>query len=379
MAQEPFGDVPLFREIQRILASGEGPVNLEIARQVGNALATQGSLDPDIKEDAKRSVEQAVHEAESVVAGYSRLPLDEPLRSRAVGKGWWVEETLKNWKWLLDHLAAHFGTELERTQSEVQGGPLQSAVGQIAPLLMGIQAGTLVGRLATGALGRYDLPIPRDDDNKIFLVMPNVDKIATAYALDPSRLVKWLAVHETTRHVVMNSAPWIGGYLRSLLLEVVDATEIDVGDLERKLIELQSMGMEALQQGAETEGQLPVVPTERHRKAMDRLKAFIAAFDGYGRHVQEEVGPEVVADAPKIGEGVGRFQTENKDAEALLGSILGVTMDRQLETTGATFCAAVVKLKGLPELNRLWQAPDNVPTLEEIKDPFAWMDRVLVE
>ncbi|MDQ3985323.1 MAG: zinc-dependent metalloprotease [Actinomycetota bacterium] len=378
MAQEPFGDVPLFREIQRILASGEGPVNLEIARQVGNALATQGTIDPNIDEDTKRFLEGAVHEAESVVAGYSRLPLDEPIRSHPVGRGWWVEATLKGWKWLLDHLAAHFGAELERTQGE-GAGPLQPAVGQIAPLLMGIQAGTLVGRLTPGALGRYDFPIPRDDDGKIFLVTPNVDKIGADYALDRSGLITWLALHETTRHVVMNSAPWVSRYLRSLLLEIVDATEIDIGDLEKKLMELQSMGMEALQQGAEAESQLPVVPTERHRKALDRLQAFVAAFDGYGRHVQEAVASETVSDAAKIGEGIGRFQSENKDAEALLGSILGVTIDRQLEVAGATFCAAVVSLKGLSELNRVWQAPDNLPTLEEIKDPFAWMDRVLVE
>ena len=41
MTQDPFGDIPLFREIQRLLASGGGPVNLEIARQI--ALAARAS------------------------------------------------------------------------------------------------------------------------------------------------------------------------------------------------------------------------------------------------------------------------------------------------------------------------------------------------
>jgi uncharacterized protein (DUF2342 family) len=39
----------------------------------------------------------------------------------------------------------------------------------------------------------------------------------------------------------------------------------------------------------------------------------------------------------------------------------------------------VVKLRGIASLNRIWEAPDNLPTLDEIKDPFAWMERVLVE
>ena len=61
----------------------------------------------------------------------------------------------------------------------------------------------------------------------------------------------------------------------------------------------------------------------------------------------------------------------------MLSSILGVSLDRQLETSGATFCKAIVELRGLNALNRVWEAPDNLPSPEEIKDPFQWMERVL--
>jgi uncharacterized protein (DUF2342 family) len=61
----------------------------------------------------------------------------------------------------------------------------------------------------------------------------------------------------------------------------------------------------------------------------------------------------------------------------MLSQILGVTFDRPLEAAGATFCAAIVKLHGIQALNRVWEAPDNLPGLEEIKDPFAWIERVL--
>jgi uncharacterized protein (DUF2342 family) len=38
-----------------------------------------------------------------------------------------------------------------------------------------------------------------------------------------------------------------------------------------------------------------------------------------------------------------------------------------------------VKLRGIRSLNSMWEAPDNLPTLEEIRDPFTWMERVLPE
>ena len=52
--EQPFGvspgdvwnDVPLFREIQRVLMSSSGPVNWELARQVGIASASWGTEDP---------------------------------------------------------------------------------------------------------------------------------------------------------------------------------------------------------------------------------------------------------------------------------------------------------------------------------------------
>jgi uncharacterized protein (DUF2342 family) len=42
-----------------------------------------------------------------------------------------------------------------------------------------------------------------------------------------------------------------------------------------------------------------------------------------------------------------------------------------------TFCAAIVKLQGIEKLNLMWAAPDNLPTLDEVRDPFAWIERVL--
>ena len=79
----------------------------------------------------------------------------------------------------------------------------------------------------------------------------------------------------------------------------------------------------------------------------------------------------------QIEEGVARRRLEGSEAETMLKTILGVSLDRELEAAGTTFCAAVVKLKGIAALNLMWTAPDNLPSYEEIKDPFAWIERVV--
>jgi putative hydrolase len=254
--------------------------------------------------------------------------------------------------------------------------PMAAAMGQVGPLLLGLQAGQLLGGLSTETLARYYHPIPRDDAGQLFFVLANIDVVARDYGFDELDFRKWLATQEASRHLLMSSVPWLQRYARSLLTDLVDTIELDVGDLERRMMDLQTKGMEALSENSPSDS-LPVIPSERHSHALQRVRAFTALFEGYGTHAAEAVMPQVVEDAARIDEGMARHRASPSEGQAALSSILGISYDRALEEKGETFCAAVVKLKGLAALNQAWAAPDNLPSSAEIKDPFQWMERVL--
>jgi putative hydrolase len=378
VSQQPFGDIPLFRELQKLLASGEGPINVAMARQVGVAVATKGVPEAPIPPEVGRVFSDGVRASEQMLTGYTRLPLEEPMSSDTVTRSWWVTSTIDASRWLLDRLALRFTNELGKLGGEAGGesNPLEAAMAQVGPLLLGLQTGQLIGQLAAETLSRYYLPIPRSDEGRLFFVVPNVDRIASDYGFDADRFRRWLALHDAARHLVFSGVPWLERYWRNLLGDLVDAIEIDVSDLQRRMMELQSRGMEALQENAQ-ETALPVVQTERHGLALRRVRALLAVVEGYATHAAGAVAGEVVGDTARIDEGMARHRASPSEGESLLAGLVGVSFDRALETSGATFCAAVVKLHGLPQLNRVWEAPDNLPTPDEIKDPFAWMERVL--
>ncbi len=378
---QPFGDIPLFRELQRILASGQGPVNFEIARQIAGTIATQTS-DPTPSPDAARTFSAAVRDAEVLLSGYTRLALDEPMVTKTIGRATWVLAALDGWRWLLESLAGRFTSELSSLGAEAEApqvNPMEQMMGQIAPLLLGIQVGTVVGHLASDALARHDPPIPFEDDGALFFVTPNVDRLAGEYDFEPTEFARWLALHEAARQIVLTATPWLSRYFRSLLVALVDAIEIDTTDLERRLIDLQSGGPDALTSGAGLDQMIPVTQTERYQRALANLKSFLAIWDGYSEHAAAAVSPQLLADTTRIDEGMARHLASPSDGKAMLASVLGIERDRALETAGKTFCAAVVQLKGIRALNAVWAAPDNLPTLAEIKDPFLWMERVLAE
>ena len=376
---QPFGDIPLFRELQRILASGDGPINFEIARQIAGTIAT-ATPDPSPDAEATRELGDGVRGAEALIVGYTRLDLDEPLSARTTGRASWVLAAMDGWKWLLESLARRFASELSGvgTQGEEESpNPMAQMMGQIAPLLLGIQTGTVVGHLSTDALARHDPPIPWDDDSSLFFVTSNLHRIASEYDFDLSALRRWIALHEVAHQIVVVSTPWVARYHRSLLVALIESIEIDTDDMERRLIDLQSGGAEALQSGAGMDQLIPVAQTERYQRALSNLRSFLAIFEGYAEHAANAVAGSLLGDTSQIDEGMARQRANSSQGKAMLASVLGIERDRALETSGQTFCNAVVELKGIAALNRVWAAPDNLPLLAEIKDPFAWIERVL--
>lgn len=379
VSDQPFGDIPLFRELQRLLASsGSGPINLEIASQVAIAVATEGKAETDVTAEQRRALSEAVHSSETLLAGFTRLPLVEPITSQPVTRRTWVNKTLAEWRWLLERLGARFAGELsDQDATDQSAQQMQMVMKQVGPLLMGLQIGTLIGHLAREVVSGYDPSIPREGEAGIVLVVPNIHAFVSDYALDPDATMRWIAVQDTARHIVVQGVAWVPPYRKSLMNELVDAIEIDTSELERKLMELQTQGLEALQEGTGIDGSIPLVPTARHQAALDRVRAFVGLHEGYAARAAKAVGPQLFEDAVKIEEAVARHAAGSTEAKDLLAAVLGFSLDRDLVATGETFCAAVEQLEGLPALNRVWEAPDNLPTYPELKDPFVWIDRVL--
>lgn len=381
MSQQPFGDLPLFKELQRLLESGGGPVNSEIALQIARSIAVDGTLEAPSDAERSREHHKAVLDAQQVLAGYTRLTASEPPATKLMTRMEWIETTLEGWTWLIGVFAAR----LQTMGSSPLGGSapgMDALLGQIGPLMMGFQCGTLLGHLGREVLYGNELPIPRDGDDMCIAVSPNVLKLADDYGFDRSDLLSWVALRDSATHLVPSAHPWVDRYLRAALTEVVDSIEIDMSDLERRIADIQSSGLDALaaepgaQMGWEDGAALPVIPTDRHLRAVDRLRSFLAVWEGYPSFVTREVAAQVIPSAGRIEEIMVRHNATSTPGKKALATTLGIAMDRKGAAAGETFVAAVVRLHGIAAVNRLWEAPDNLPTPEEVADPFLWIERL---
>ena len=116
---DPLNEVPLFREIQRVLLSSPGPINWELARQVGIATASWGSDDPAPTDEDSRGFGETVRLAELSVAEFTGLPGPSDLPEvRAIRRGQWVEANVTGLREMLDPVAQKLGSEERRVGKE---------------------------------------------------------------------------------------------------------------------------------------------------------------------------------------------------------------------------------------------------------------------
>ena len=377
-----FSEIPLFREIQRVLLSSSGPVNWELARQVGIAMASWGAEDPPPTEDDRRGLEDTVRAAELHVAEFTGLPQPSEMATvEALRRGQWVESSIRGLKDLLEPAAARMGDAFRKAQSrELESGEAEAmqmagaVLGQLAPLLLGAQVGTVLGYLGQRVLGQYDVAVPRPGPGTLQFVVPNIVGFEREWSLPPIEFRAWVALHEVV-HRFQFARPWAREHFLSLVRDYVSTLELDLGDLQERLERLDVSNPEALQSLFQSEeGLLGPVLDDEQRLKLGRIQAFMSAAEGYGEHVTERVGRRLLASSGQIEEAVRRNR-EGESGDPVFERLLGIEMKREQYRAGHEFCDRVVEQTDEATLARMWESAEALPSLPELSEPTLWLSR----
>lgn len=386
--EQPFGvppgdvwnDVPLFREIQRVLMSSSGPVNWELARQVGIASASWGTEDPAPGEADRRGFEEAVRVAELQVAGLTGLqaPSDIP-KVEAVRRGQWVQANIEGLRAVLEPAAAKIGDAIAAAQQDSIPEPSQAGVaqvlGQLSPLLLGAQVGTVLGTLAQQVLGQYDIAVPRPDDSGALLfVVPNIARFEKEWSLDPTDFRTWIAIHEVT-HRFEFARPWALTRFRELIDDFTSTLTLDVGELQQRLASLDPSNPESMQEMlAGEDSMFGAVMDDEQRLKLRRVQAFMTAAEGYGDHVMHALGAQMLPSYARIDEAMRRYR-ETEQVDPVFERLLGIEVKREQYRLGRAFCDTVVELTEEATLARMWDSAEALPSMPELEEPRLWLAR----
>jgi coenzyme F420 biosynthesis associated uncharacterized protein len=373
------GDVPLFRELQRVLLSGTGPVNWELARQVGIAVASWNQEDAAPSPEDRRGFEELVRAAELEVASFTGLEAPSDLALvRCDRRAGWVESNVNSLRELIEPVAAKLARALAEAQEMGPATPvpmLDALMDRMAPLLLGAQLGTVLGYLGQRILGQNDVAVPRDTQTVAFVV-PNIAQAELEWSLEPREFRAYVAIHEVA-HRFAFARPWVRGHYHDLVREFTESTELDLAGLEERLMGLDLSDPERLGDAFGNPGELVGrVLTDEGRILLARVQAFTAAAEGYGDHVRAGVARRMLTNPSRIEEAMRRRREGVAGETRLVEQLLGIeTSDEQYEL-GRAFCDVVAEGADEAFLSRMWEAAEALPSMPELEEPTLWLSRM---
>jgi putative hydrolase len=383
-------------QLMRMLQS-QGPINWDVARQIAAWVAVEGGTERTIDPAAHEQLEELARAAQTHVVAETDLTATFAAPLRTLGPQGWASLHLDALRPVLEALATTLGQVMREVGPEPgelesgepgapSGGPagaspfgpemLGGMMQMLAPALLGMQAGSMIGYLAQHALGRYDLPLPTSDEPSLCFVVQNIDAFEEAWSLERADLRFYLAVHEVV-HAAERSVPWVRDRLVRLSTEYVSAYEVDPGALESRLGSIDPNDPSTLGSIAEDpDALLGAMQSPRQDEPRRQLQLLTAVLEGYADSVLERVGEKLIPSFGQIHEAMQRHRVERGEAETFIEGLLGLKLEREHYEQGAAFCRGVIERAGLEGLNRLWEGERMLPRPAEVDAPGLWLARI---
>jgi putative hydrolase len=380
-----FEQVPLFRELAKVMSWSGGPVNWELASQTALALADADS-EPAPSDRDHAEFATAVDTAELWLDQVIDLPrVDGPARALTRGEWTRLATTTDGLGAYVEPIAAGAGEgfaeqlpeELSAALGPAGGGnPLAQAMRSLGAMLYGMQTGTVAGHLAGQLLSSYDLGVPTIDPRMVATVGDAAERFAADYAFDQVELRHWLALREAAHRRQYAGVPW----LRAELIALVGrfAAEADTSSM---FDQLGALGIDpndpaSLQRALEGPDAFSIEPTTGQRQVLERLQAVVSFVIAWVDTVISSAAADKLTALPRVHEAMQRRRAEQGPGERFLTQLVGLDLTPAAVREAQQFCDAVIAARGQEGLDRVWRDRSHLPTPQELADPSRWLVRM---
>ena len=380
--EDPFGGIPFLGDLAKLLSSQGGAGGWESARQFAVQVATGGTPEDNPDPLDRMALQQLGRVAELHVGDATGLDVTQagrPLTIVPVTRGEWARRTVDAWRPLLEKLSASLSGPALRPDAVLDEddpqaamlGPLLAAMG---PMMLSLQAGSMVGHLATRSLGQYDLPIPRPPSDELVLIARNVAEFGEEWSLPHDDLRLWICLSDVTTHAVLG-VPHVRERVWSLLDRHVSSFSIDTSSIEDALSSIDPMDPAALQDAiGDPSALLGSIQSEAKKALLPELSALVAVIVGYVDHVMDTVGESLIGSYGMLTEALHRRRVEASTADSFVDNLLGMAVGREQYERGEEFVRGVLERGG--DINRLFMDAKDLPTPNEVDAPGLWLARI---
>jgi coenzyme F420 biosynthesis associated uncharacterized protein len=304
--------------------------------------------------------------AERRVGDTTGLVAPTPARARVVDRAGWIRANLASFERLLRPVV----TKLE---DRLGGRPGPQTV---TAKLAGLELGTLLGALSQRVLGQYDVLVVEGeaaaDQDIVYYVGPNLLSLEKRFGFAPRDFRLWIALHETTHRAQFTAVPWLRPYFLDLVSRLVEDIEPDPS---RFLGAIKSAfgpeGRAAIDDG----GLLALLATPEQRAALAQAGGLMSLLEGHGDVTMDRAAEGVVESADRFGRVLRERRRNAPNIVRVVQKLIGLEAKLNQYEQGERFVHAIEAVAGRRAVDRCWEGPEHLPTLEEIRAPERWLAR----
>jgi putative hydrolase len=376
---------------QLFSASGEGPVNWDLARQVALAALTGASPagfagftspapegpaapgDPRLTEADQVAVAEALRLADLWLEPASALPSGIQT-ARAWTRTEWVNKTLPVWRKLCDPVAGRMvGAMGDLVPEEMRGqlGPMQSMVATLGGALFGGQLGQALGSLAAEVLSTGDIGLPLGPAGTAALLPANLASYGDGLELPADEVRLYVALREAAHQRLFGHVPWLRGHVLAAVEAYAAGIRVNREAIEDAMGRLDPSNPESMQE-LSVEGIFTPDDTPQQQAALARLETALALIEGWVAHVVDSAAGDRLPDVVRLTEAFRRRRAAGGPAEQTFAALVGLELRPRRLREAATLWSALTEHRGISGRDALWGHPDLLPGADDFADPAAF-------
>ena len=308
-----------------------------------------------------------------IVTEYTRsqLPSDQH-RTFAFDRVDWIHANIEGFKRMFQPIE-----ELDMPTGKGSAGRMMANVNQS---ILSYEIGLLLGYLARRVLGQYDLALlgrePVETGGKLYYVEPNIRGVEAKLGLPREDFRMWLALHETTHAFEFEGHPWVRGHFNALLERYMVFMKRDAEHLKQGVQGLRIFA-DRVRHRSDAQGSwIEALMNDEQRALFSEMQAMMCVVEGYSNHVMNAVGRNLLPNYDLISRKFEERQRQRTASEQLFARLTGLNVKMEQYRQGERFIDEIVARRSHDVARRVWEGPTFLPTMEEIRVPERWIERI---
>ena len=330
-------------------------------RTIAVALASRTERAPNGEFDYARAVEAALDPLSRFTG--IELPRGAPdaRQLRVANRAEWIDFNIEGFGALMEPVLKRASAGADNLTWAIGGATLTAQVG----LLLGFLSARVLGQYDTGPLLARERA---GEPGKVFFLDGNIVAAAGRIGVPVDGLRLWIVLHEMTHALQFEGYPWLRAHLGDLLEKLIAplADRLGVRETLRRLSENRRTGARSVE----------LMMNRSQRENFDQMQATMSVIEGYSDYVMHNVGKSLVPNYEHLKARMARSRAHRPPLETAVFRLTGLDVKLEQYRLGERFADAVARRQGMQGLNRVWERPENLPTLEEVRDPGIWMMRM---